>query len=911
MSAVSRNMLSSVLLLVVLGLGLMLAGCQGTGQQSLADSSPAAGGASAPPLDIVPQFSVPWPQDLQTGPVPAPRETSLQEELSILGNQYYGKSANALDDDVNHLMQLTAGAGETSWALYRFGGLSLASTPFMLRLEFSAPLPAQYYVGIADYKQQCWQWTLIDSPLGSDTLGIADTWEPISPAFNLFVVVLTFDNTAATLAEAALTYETLAPPPVDFSATDGESGDYIDLTWTKLNSSYPGLLYDGVTIERAPAVAGPFEPIATVAAGETSYRDQYDGETNPLPYQAVLYYRARTRVGADAGSPCPVDGGFRMLANVANFSSDTSSPTSIKLSWDAVLGADSYDLDYRCLSGPPILWTSLGVISGTTQFEHSSTNPPGEESQEKEQYEYRVRARYLGDTSLSYTNTTGSRNGLPVAAFTAAPVKGYPPLSVDFDASSSSDTGGGPIALFEWDYTTDGTYDAFGATTNYTYNRLGDFTATVRATDEEADSDTAEKPISVPGWLHTWGTDSSEFIADLVVDSAGNTYIGGFQQQPMASYVIMLKYNSAGILQWYHLWDFDDLSHHTLTALGLDGDGNVYFTGHYDNGADDDILVGKCLPDGTLSWAKSWDYGGDEQGEDIAVDDDGNVYIASAIAGTDGRDALLLQFSDSGGVSWGTSWGVDQGKLDEATALAVQPGASPTIFVGGQSESFDLSGNRVLLLGFDVNGAATLQTTWYYSTDTHRVETMTYDAAGSKLYLGGSIIDSGGQKEALLLRCSTAGVFDWSKWWYGSTASDDVFYGIGVNAGGVWLAGATNAYPEGDGDILLLTLNTSAGLTAERICGTNVGAQQASGFSFSLGGALMVCGKGQVANVGWELVSGTYGDLGGTTAAVSGTTTDIEGTDTLLTWSDISATPVEDTGGGVDDALLLKLGPLT
>ncbi|MBL7133895.1 MAG: CocE/NonD family hydrolase, partial [Phycisphaerae bacterium] len=82
----------------------------------------------------------------------------------------------------------------------------------------------------------------------------------------------------------------------------------------------------------------------------------------------------------------------------------------------------------------------------------------------------------------------------PNAAFTADRTNGKPPLSVNFDASASSDRGGS-IANYSWDFG-DGE-KAEGVRASHTYNRTGYFTVTLKVSNAEGFAATTRKTISV------------------------------------------------------------------------------------------------------------------------------------------------------------------------------------------------------------------------------------------------------------------------------------------------------------------------------------------------------------------------------------------------------------------------------
>ncbi len=88
----------------------------------------------------------------------------------------------------------------------------------------------------------------------------------------------------------------------------------------------------------------------------------------------------------------------------------------------------------------------------------------------------------------------------PVARLTAQPTEGEVPLLVNFDASESYDPDG-EIVKYEWDYQGDGTYDQETTTpsSSFTYNqsRPNPYSATVRVTDDEGATSSANVSIRV------------------------------------------------------------------------------------------------------------------------------------------------------------------------------------------------------------------------------------------------------------------------------------------------------------------------------------------------------------------------------------------------------------------------------
>ncbi|KAA9107988.1 PQQ-dependent sugar dehydrogenase [Microbacterium rhizomatis] len=88
-------------------------------------------------------------------------------------------------------------------------------------------------------------------------------------------------------------------------------------------------------------------------------------------------------------------------------------------------------------------------------------------------------------------------NKSPQARFTATPQSSSTaPLTVQFDASTSSDPDGDAIT-YQWDFDGDGTFDATGVTASNTYTTLGAYTARLRVTDASGKFSLTSRAISV------------------------------------------------------------------------------------------------------------------------------------------------------------------------------------------------------------------------------------------------------------------------------------------------------------------------------------------------------------------------------------------------------------------------------
>ena len=100
------------------------------------------------------------------------------------------------------------------------------------------------------------------------------------------------------------------------------------------------------------------------------------------------------------------------------------------------------------------------------------------------------------DTASIGITVSEPLNASPTASFTATPVTGAAPLTVQFNAVASSDPDGS-IASYAWDFGDGNT--ATGITATHTYPTTGVYVALLTVTDNEGASDTTNQTITVTG----------------------------------------------------------------------------------------------------------------------------------------------------------------------------------------------------------------------------------------------------------------------------------------------------------------------------------------------------------------------------------------------------------------------------
>jgi len=864
----------------------------------------AAGALPGTTVQLGQQAALPAiPRDEPADPAAiAVRRASLETTRILDGEAFSDKAASAVANPVAHTLTLTSAANTYSWGMYAFDAVLSTDAPFVLTIELTAPLPARYYIGVADYARGRWHWQAVAAPTGEDSLSLLLALNPVSAGSRLYAAVIAYGGEQVVVRRATLRLQTTAPPPMGLSASDGTSGSTIALSWTDPAVSYPGLAYSAVVIERAVSASGPWAALTETPAGTTAYNDVHDGAGNVIPYNTPAYYRLRTRVGATTGPPGLADSGLRVLAKVTGLdATDGAYADKIVLSWSAVGGASSYDIEYM-RTDIPMSWTAL-ASTPPASFDHTTSAPPGDEAHDSVVYDYRVRAVYLGDTSLEWSGVaSGFCNAPPTAALSANPTSGNPPLSVDMDASGSSDPGGA-IVFYEWDWDNDGAYDSWGvsALLNHSFGRVGVLHPVVRVTDAMGATDTASVTLTVHGWVHTWGLNDDEQGAGVAVDSLGNAYLAGWTPQNHGD-VLLLKYDPSGNLLWQRRYGAADVERASAVAIGPFGDAFLAGTTGPWGGNEDSLLL-KFSPDGVVSWRKTWDSGADEAAYGLTVDSSGNVFVAGATStASTGTDVLLLKYNNAGTLVWHKTWGGAQN--DAAYGVALD---GTDVCLAGETASYGAGHMDGLLLRYDSTGAVEKATTWGTALNDESARAMVIAPEGS-VYLGGySREDIMLPWHSALVKLDSAGALLWARSWGGATM-DTPLSGLTLSGGKLFAAGSLSTPAIGSA-ALVLYYDTLGAAQWQKAWYQDLGLAELTGIARDASGRLRIFGGAASASGEWRLPAGAELPFTPVVADVTGNAGNLSGAaaDLLLSASDVSGTA--DTGAGARDFFVGQYDP--
>jgi len=269
-------------------------------------------------------------------------------------------------------------------------------------------------------------------------------------------------------------------------------------------------------------------------------------------------------------------------------------------------------------------------------------------------------------------------------------------------------------------------------------------------------------------------------------------------------------------------------------------DGSIYVVGEtnsFSAGGDEDILLLKYAPDGTLLLQKTYGTSGpvnSEFGNGIAVAPDGSVYVCGDSADS---KALLAKFDASLNLIWQRTWG---GTLGETALGVAVSGDGASAYITGQTLSFGAGNIDAFLVKFDAAGNLVWQRTWGGPVnETGQAVTV---AADGSIYMAGDGNSFFGN-DAILVKFSPAGAVLWDRDWRGGTGQNDESAALGVRTasdGSVYMTGRASIAGSGQ-NAALVKLTPDGALLWNKTWGSGLDA--ALGVTIAPGGNVFMTGN--------------------------------------------------------------------
>jgi uncharacterized delta-60 repeat protein len=215
-------------------------------------------------------------------------------------------------------------------------------------------------------------------------------------------------------------------------------------------------------------------------------------------------------------------------------------------------------------------------------------------------------------------------------------------------------------------------------------------------------------------WNVPYDAGGSDSAVALAIDPGGNILVTGnsygtVTYDKYGSDYVVLKYDAGGRRLWSARYDGFMHAEDYPTALAVDGDGNVYVTGHSDYESPDSAVrqfaTLKYDPAGHELW-RAWHVSRQYDGSrSLVVDAEGNVYITSLASGSfSGRDIAFIKYDALGNLVLTAHYNGAENSDDTPSTLAVDPAGN--IYVTGTSFGLSDTGLDFVLVKYRQNSVA-------------------------------------------------------------------------------------------------------------------------------------------------------------------------------------------------------------
>ncbi len=175
------------------------------------------------------------------------------------------------------------------------------------------------------------------------------------------------------------------------------------------------------------------------------------------------------------------------------------------------------------------------------------------------------------------------------------------------------------------------------------------------------------------------------FLADIAIDSNDNLVIAGstreYSNGPQLN-ILVAKYNNDGILQWYQTWGDGSLKDH-CSEVTLNSGGDIFIVGYTETFLpSSSVFILRYSSAGTLEWNRTWGLSGSHYGEGIAIDSMDNIFVSATTDFGSGPSAMgLICYNMSGHLQWNTTWG--SYLSDENSGIAID--SEDNLYLFGRS----------------------------------------------------------------------------------------------------------------------------------------------------------------------------------------------------------------------------------
>ena len=168
-------------------------------------------------------------------------------------------------------------------------------------------------------------------------------------------------------------------------------------------------------------------------------------------------------------------------------------------------------------------------------------------------------------------------------------------------------------------------------------------------------------------------SNSDDFLYSIAVGNDNSIYATGeIMLSPFASDCVTVKYDSAGTLEWYNIYNGPANDIDLATHIELDSMGKIYVGGQTmgSNNVNNYLLI-KYNSEGTQEWLKTFEGPYNDIISDMVIDRFGDIYVTGSGGVPLMIDYLTIKYNSNGTMAWLQVYNGPGNQQDAATGLIV------------------------------------------------------------------------------------------------------------------------------------------------------------------------------------------------------------------------------------------------
>ncbi|MBS1494584.1 MAG: T9SS type A sorting domain-containing protein [Bacteroidetes bacterium] len=255
-------------------------------------------------------------------------------------------------------------------------------------------------------------------------------------------------------------------------------------------------------------------------------------------------------------------------------------------------------------------------------------------------------------------------------------------------------------------------------------------------------------------------SNTDDLVYAMGMDNSGNIVITGDGGEDM----LTVKYNPDGILQWANLYRTPLSSRSISNTVSCDDSGNIFIggTSTITSGNNRDMVIVKYNSSGILQWSKTFDgpWHSADQTMKLLTDNSGNVYVCGSTVDSNWNSNLtLLKYNTNGDLQWSAIYQNIESPDNDVTNMLIDNNGY--IFVTGYSLGTN-GGARGIILKYNSQGV--LQ--WKASPPSNVLPNSVFDLVtdnSGNIYTTGAITADGTNTQYYTAKYNSQGIFQWGK----------------------------------------------------------------------------------------------------------------------------------------------------